>query len=88
MNLLILFILSLPSLVATILGKAMERDYYPKMIDHELGKLLSSKASIVHVSSAAPSWSDFDAPIPGTIINVYEERDVVETVIHLILKNW
>lgn len=49
-------------------------------IDSLLGLKLSKQASIVHSSSAAPRWSDFKAPDPGTVINVATENDVLLTV--------
>ncbi|MCJ1250122.1 hypothetical protein MMC30_007348 [Trapelia coarctata] len=49
-------------------------------IDQKLGPSLSAGASIVHNISAAPRWSEFDAPQPGTIVNVATEQDVATTV--------
>lgn len=49
-------------------------------IDRLLGPELSKQASIVHYSSAAPRWSDFKAPDPGTVVNVATETDVLLTV--------
>ncbi|KAI9885710.1 MAG: hypothetical protein M1823_002475 [Watsoniomyces obsoletus] len=56
-------------------------------IGQELGPRLSPEASIVHDTSAAPRWSDYFAPSPGTMINVAEETDVEETVKYCIEKN-
>lgn len=56
-------------------------------IDQELGPKLSSKASIVHYTSAAPRWSEYYPPKPGTIVNVAHENDVVETVRYCIENN-
>ncbi|TVY33309.1 FAD-linked oxidoreductase [Lachnellula subtilissima] len=56
-------------------------------IDSGLGPLLSKNASIVHLSSAAPRWSDFAAPAPGTVVNVFTEKDVAETVKYCIANN-
>lgn len=53
---------------------------YQSNIDKDLKQHLSSKASIVHFSSAAPRWSDYHAPQPGTVVNIFEEKDVLETV--------
>ena len=49
-------------------------------IDRILGHQLSRQASIVHTSAAIPRWSDFDAPNPGTVVNVATEHDVLMTV--------
>ena len=49
-------------------------------IDKNLGPLLSPQASIVHTSLAIPRWSDYDAPEPGTVVNVATELDVQRTV--------
>ncbi len=49
-------------------------------IDKGLGPELSKHASIVHTTSAVPRWSDFDAPNPGTVVNVASEHDVLLTV--------
>ena len=53
---------------------------YHSDLERDLRPHLSSKASIVHFSSAAPRWSDYHAPEPGTVVNVFEENDVLETV--------
>ena len=53
---------------------------YHSDLERNLRPRLSSKASIVHFSSAAPRWSDYHAPEPGTVVNVFEENDVLETV--------
>lgn len=53
---------------------------YHSDLERDLRPRLSSKASIVHFSSAAPRWSDYHAPEPGTVVNVFEENDVLETV--------
>ena len=45
-----------------------------------LAKLLSKNASIVYDISSVPRWSEFDAPSPGTIVNVATEHDVLVTV--------
>ncbi|KAI9645413.1 hypothetical protein NHQ30_006152 [Ciborinia camelliae] len=52
----------------------------PVSIESALGHLLSKNASILHSSAAAPRWSDFEAPMPGTVVNVATEDDVLETV--------
>ena len=52
----------------------------PIGIDAGLGPLLSKNASISHSPSAAPRWSDFAAPMPGTVVNVVTEHDVLVTV--------
>ena len=49
-------------------------------IDRGLGPKLSKQASIVHTSSAIPRWSDYEAPDPGTVVNVATENDVLVTV--------
>ena len=49
-------------------------------IDRNLGPILSPQASIVHTSLAIPRWSDYDAPDPGTVVNVATELDVQQTV--------
>ena len=49
-------------------------------IDKDLGPILSPEASIVHTSLAIPRWSDYDAPEPGTVVNVATEHDVLLTV--------
>ncbi|TVY53189.1 FAD-linked oxidoreductase azaG [Lachnellula cervina] len=60
--------------------EASRHSRQPVDIDSGLGPLLSKNASISHSSSAAPRWSDFEAPKPGTVVNVFTENDVVETV--------
>ena len=49
-------------------------------IDKVLGPKLSAQASIVHTTLAVPRWSDFDAPNPGSVVNVASEHDVLLTV--------
>ena len=49
-------------------------------IDRELGAKLSPGAVISHFQSAAPRWSDYHAPTPGTVVSVAEEVDVQKTV--------
>lgn len=53
---------------------------YQSDLERDLRPRLSSKASIVPFSSAAPRWSDYHAPEPGTVVNIFEENDVLETV--------
>ncbi|KAL9121092.1 MAG: hypothetical protein Q9187_002353 [Circinaria calcarea] len=65
----------------TVLGAAIDA------VLGSLGPLLSKNASIVHSTSEAPRWSDFDAPTPGTVVNVATERDVLITVQYCIAKN-
>ncbi|TVY46817.1 FAD-linked oxidoreductase [Lachnellula occidentalis] len=45
-----------------------------------LSAKLSSGASCVFSTSAAPRWSEFDAPDPGLVVNVATESDVLVTV--------
>ncbi|TGO55564.1 hypothetical protein BCON_0090g00070 [Botryotinia convoluta] len=52
----------------------------PANIESALGQLLSKSASISHSPTAAPRWSDFKAPMPGTVVNVATANDVLETV--------
>ncbi len=52
-------------------------------IDKQLGKQLSSGASIVHTSANDPRWSELDAPNPSTVVNVATEQDVAATVCSL-----
>ena len=49
-------------------------------IDENLGPKLSENASIVHTTTEIPRWSDFDAPRPGSVVNVASEHDVLLTV--------
>ncbi|KAK4695121.1 hypothetical protein P7C71_g2574, partial [Lecanoromycetidae sp. Uapishka_2] len=56
-------------------------------IDTHLTPKLSQQASIVHTSAAIPRWSDFDAPNPGTVVNVATEHDVLVTVRYCIRHN-
>ncbi len=49
-------------------------------IDRYLGPRLSKQVSIAHTSAAVERWSDFDAPDPGTVVNVASENDVLLTV--------
>ena len=49
-------------------------------INQRLGPKLSNGTSIVHDISAAPRWSEFHAPQPGTVVNVATEEDVLTTV--------
>lgn len=49
-------------------------------VSSDLGPLLSQNASIVYTTSGAPRWSTFDAPSPGTVVNVVTEHDVLITV--------
>lgn len=37
---------------------------------------LSKDASIAHSPSAAPRWSEFGEPMPGTVVQVATEKDV------------
>jgi hypothetical protein len=37
---------------------------------------LSSGATIAAGSSSAPRWSEFQAPMPGAVVNVATEEDV------------
>lgn len=46
----------------------------------DLADLLSSRAFITHDPSAAPRWSDYQAPQPTYIVHVGEELDVAKTV--------
>lgn len=48
----------------------------PRAFDKCLRDGLSKRASIVLSSSAAPRWSEFEAPMPGTVVNVATEKDV------------
>lgn len=54
--------------------------YARSSFDNELQLLLSLNATIVHDTTGAPRWSEFDAPTPGTIVNVATEHDVQITV--------
>lgn len=67
-----LFVIAITILVNAVVNAAS--------IDQVLGARLSKGASIVHNSSAAPRWSEFDAPQPGTVVNVATEKDVAVTV--------
>lgn len=49
-------------------------------VSSDLGPLLSKNASIVYTTSGAPRWSTYDAPSPGTVVNVVTEHDVLVTV--------
>ena len=49
-------------------------------INQELGPLLSKGATILHNADAASRWSEYHAPMPGTVINVASELDVLITV--------
>ncbi|KAF3916570.1 hypothetical protein ABW20_dc0102759 [Dactylellina cionopaga] len=49
-------------------------------IQEALGGKLSQGASIVLSSTAAPRWSEYDAPAAQIVVNVFSEQDVVETV--------
>ena len=51
-------------------------------IDNDLGAQLSPDASITHSPDAAPRWSTYEAPNPGTVVNVATENDVALTVRH------
>ncbi|CAG8977587.1 hypothetical protein HYALB_00008363 [Hymenoscyphus albidus] len=55
----------------------------------ELGlkAILSPSATIVHSTSGAPRWSEFNAPVPGTVVNVATEKDVQVTVQYLTKHN-
>ncbi|KAL6713316.1 hypothetical protein ACLMJK_008781 [Lecanora helva] len=46
----------------------------------DLKSTLSKDASITYNRSSDPRWSDFNPPLPGAIINVATESDVVATV--------
>ncbi|KAL8738824.1 MAG: hypothetical protein Q9181_000428 [Wetmoreana brouardii] len=48
----------------------------PRAFDDELRPRLSAKATISHQLSAAPRWSEYHSPHPGTIVNVATEHDV------------
>jgi hypothetical protein len=50
------------------------------LFDQGLKAKLSPNATIVHNTTEAPRWSDFHAPVPGTVINVATEKDVQATV--------
>ncbi|CAG8977804.1 hypothetical protein HYALB_00010889 [Hymenoscyphus albidus] len=50
------------------------------LFDTILRPRLSTNASIVHSSSAAPRWSEFNPPQTGTVVNVATEHDVLLTV--------
>ena len=52
----------------------------PCTIDGVLGSKLSPLATIVHSALVAPRWSEYDAPNPGTVVNVGTEEDVQTTV--------
>ncbi|TGO24557.1 hypothetical protein BPAE_0100g00250 [Botrytis paeoniae] len=52
----------------------------PANIESALGHLLSKNASISYLSTAASRWSDFKAPMPGTVVNVATAYDVLETL--------
>ena len=41
---------------------------------------LSSGATISSGASSAPRWSEFQAPMPGAVVNVATEEDVQLTV--------
>lgn len=45
---------------------------------------LSLNATISHNTTGAPRWSEFDAPQPGTVVNVATEQDVQVVVRHLV----
>ena len=46
-----------------------------------LRSLLSPNATISHNLTDAPRWSEYNAPTPGTVVNVAIEQDVQTTVI-------
>ncbi|MCJ1332454.1 hypothetical protein MMC10_009147 [Thelotrema lepadinum] len=46
----------------------------------DLRSRLSLNTSVSHNSSIAPRWSEYDAPTPGTVVNVATEDDVLVTV--------
>ena len=77
-------LISLLYLFGTVSGAAIASDSAGKNdsmpLDLELRQLLSKNASIVHNTSGTPRWSEFDAPSPGTIVNVATEDDVLVTV--------
>ncbi|KAF3911004.1 hypothetical protein AA313_de0202021 [Arthrobotrys entomopaga] len=52
----------------------------PPGIQQALGPKLSSHASIALSSSAAPRWSDYEAPHAQIVVSVFTEHDVVETI--------
>lgn len=41
---------------------------------------MATTGSIVYFPSNAPRWSEYQAPQPGTVDNVVEEADMLETV--------
>ncbi|KAJ6260040.1 hypothetical protein Dda_5686 [Drechslerella dactyloides] len=49
-------------------------------IQELLGPRLSDQASIAFSSSAAPRWSEYEAPKAQIVVSVFTARDVVETV--------
>ncbi|KAK6535883.1 hypothetical protein TWF281_000133 [Arthrobotrys megalospora] len=49
-------------------------------IQQKLGPKLSGSSSIVLSSSAAPRWSEYEAPRAQIVVNIGSERDVAETV--------
>lgn len=80
----------LPSLVSAVVlptSPANSTCNQQCQIDKNLGPELSRHASIVHTTSAIPRWSDFDAPNPGTVVNVASEHDVLLTVKYCIAHN-
>ena len=74
------FLLSLGSAITLPISPANSTCSQQCQIDKMLGPELSQHASIVHTTSAIPRWSDFDAPNPGTVVNVASEHDVLLTV--------
>ena len=74
------FLLSLVSAITLPTSPANSTCNQQCHIDKILGPELSQHASIVHTTSAVPRWSDFDAPNPGTVVNVASEHDVLLTV--------
>ena len=51
-----------------------------RSFDDDLRLVLSPEARISHQLSAAPRWSEYYAPRPGTIIDVATESDVQAVV--------
>ncbi|KAK6343854.1 hypothetical protein TWF696_007509 [Orbilia brochopaga] len=49
-------------------------------IQEVLGPKLSARATIAFSSSAAPRWSEYEAPKAQIVVNVFTAQDVVETV--------
>ncbi|KAK6362674.1 hypothetical protein TWF730_000129 [Orbilia blumenaviensis] len=67
--------------VATLIVTVSATSTYNKPgIQQKLGPKLSSGASIVLSSSAAPRWSLYEAPRAQIVVNIASEKDVAETV--------